>query len=187
MQNTVLTGVCLDRKLARIPGVLDPPDDRWEHWLVHLLWSTSTRTSALAETVLAESPLTLAGLGLLENVNARPGITVAGIARRAPQTQQTLSQIASRLEKLGLVERKLVPGDRGIGLFLTAQGAEVRARAHEATEQFEQSMCAALGKARYERLVRLLEDAEATMSVIGSDSEVFAAHRARSDEPSSAR
>jgi hypothetical protein len=56
----------------------------------HLLWAVSVRTSALGEAALAGTPLTLAGLGLLENVNARPGITIAEISRRAPQTQQAL-------------------------------------------------------------------------------------------------
>src|SRR5918997_3045849 len=100
------------------------PRGHWEHWLVHLLWAVSTRTSALGEAALADSPLTLAGLGMLENVAARPGITIAEISRRAPQTQQALSQIAARLERLGFLERRLAgPGrGRGVGLHLTAGG-----------------------------------------------------------------
>jgi hypothetical protein len=49
----------------------------------------------LGEAALADSPVTLSGLGLPENVNARLGITIAEIARRAPQTQQALSQITA--------------------------------------------------------------------------------------------
>ena len=101
-------------------------EDRWEHWLVHLLWAVSVRTSALGEAALAETPLTLAGLGLLENVNARPGITIAEIARRAPQTQQALSQIAARLDRLGYLERRLAAGGRGVGLHLSPAGARAR-------------------------------------------------------------
>lgn len=135
-------------------------DGRWEHWLVHLLWAVSVRTSMLGEGALTDSPLTLAGLGLLENVNARPGITIAEIARRAPQTQQALSQVAARLEKLGFIERRLADRGqgRGIGLHLTAAGARARASAHDATEAFEAVLAEALGPDRHQRLVELLEE-----------------------------
>ena len=129
---------------------------------MHLLWATSLRASMLGEAALADSPLSFAGLGLLENVNARPGIAVAEISRRSPQTQQALSQIAARLEKLGFIERRVV-GGRGIGLYLTEEGARARASAHEAAEAFEASLVTALGVKRHQRLVRLLEEAEAVI------------------------
>lgn len=140
-------------------------EDRWEHWLVHLLWAMSTRTSALGEAALAGSPLTLAGLGLLENVNARPGITIAEISRRAPQTQQALSQVSARLEKLGFIERRVADRGqgRGVGLHLTPAGAEARRTAHAATEDFESSLAQALGESRHRRLVRLLEEMRGIM------------------------
>jgi DNA-binding MarR family transcriptional regulator len=138
-------------------------EDRWEHWLVHLLWAVSVRTSALGEAALAGTPLTLAGLGMLENINARPGITLAEISRRAPQTQQALSQIAARLEKLGYVERRLAGRGRGVALHLTPAGAEARTSAHQAIEAFETELAVALGAERHTRLVELLEDARATI------------------------
>jgi len=134
--------------------------DRWEHWLVHLLWAVSVRTSGLGEAALADSPVTLAGLGMLENISARPGITIAEITRRAPQTQQALSQIAARLERLGLIERRLSETGRGIGLHLTAGGLRVRAAAHERVEAFEGDLARALGGSRHRRLVKLLEEAQ---------------------------
>ncbi len=134
-------------------------EDRWEHWLVHLLWAVSVRTSALGEAALAGTPLTLAGLGMLENINARPGITLAEISRRAPQTQQALSQIAARLEKLGYVERRLAGRGRGVALHLTPAGAEARTSAHQAIEAFETELAAALGAGRHARLVKSLEEA----------------------------
>jgi DNA-binding MarR family transcriptional regulator len=132
----------------------------WEHWLVHLLWVASTRTSSLGEAALADEPVTLAGLGMLENVNARPGITISDISRRAPQTQQALSQIAARLETLGFIERRL-PGPgrgRGVGLHLTPAGDDARLRAEHAIEAFEAAVAEALGSARHARLVELLEE-----------------------------
>jgi DNA-binding MarR family transcriptional regulator len=114
----------------------------------------------LGEAALVGSPLTLAGLGVLENVNAQPGVTVAEMTRRAPQTQQALSQIAARLQKMGLIERKLVPGTRGIGLHLTDAGLEMRELGHDAVERFESSLADSLGPDRHRRLVVLLEEAE---------------------------
>jgi DNA-binding MarR family transcriptional regulator len=132
----------------------------WEHWLVHLLWVASTRTSALGEAALADGPVTLAGLGMLENVNARPGITISEISRRAPQTQQALSQIAARLERLGFIERRLAaPGQgRGVGLHLTPAGEDARLRAEQAIEEFEAALADALGARRHARLLKLLEE-----------------------------
>lgn len=140
------------------------PDDRWEHWLVHLLWAVSVRTSMFGEAALADGPLTLAGLGLLENVHARPGITIAEIARRAPQTQQALSQIAARLERLGFIERRVAGRGRGIGLHLTDAGARARTHAHAAAEASEAVLAEALGADRHQRLIALLEE---TRAVIG--------------------
>lgn len=142
------------------------PDDRWEHWLVHLLWAVSVRTSALGEAALGDSPLTLAGLGLLENINARPGITITEITRRAPQTQQALSQIAARLEKLGFIERRLNDTGRGIALHLTPTGTDARARAHDTTEAFEAKLASALGQSRHQRLTKLLEDMRAIVDEV---------------------
>ena len=141
-----------------MPGERDDVEDRWEHWLVHLLWANSVRTSALGEAALAGTPLTLAGLGLLENVNARPGITIAEIARRAPQTQQALSQIAARLDRLGYLERRLAEGGRGVGLHLSSAGARARADAHARIERFEGELAESLGASRHARLVALLEE-----------------------------
>jgi DNA-binding MarR family transcriptional regulator len=140
------------------------PDYRWERWLVHLLWAVSVRTSTLGEAALANSPLTLAGLGLLENINAKPGITIAEIARRAPQTQQALSQIAARLEKLGFIERRISDSGRGIALHLSPAGASARAQAHQATEAFEAELANALGATRYQRLTKLLEETRTSLA-----------------------
>lgn len=135
------------------------PDRHWEQWLVHLLWAVSARTTSLGEGALEGSPLTLPGLGVLENVDAQPGVTIAEIARRAPQTQQALSQVAARLEKLGFLERRLAGRGRGIGLHLTPAGAAALAGAQDAVEAFEAGLADALGSERHDRLVALLSEA----------------------------
>src|ERR671913_2179256 len=84
------------------------PDDRWQHWLVHLLWATSARTSLLGEAALGDSPLSFSGLGLLENVSAHPGIAIAEISRRAPPTQQGLNQIPARVGEDRILQRRFL-------------------------------------------------------------------------------
>ncbi len=137
---------------------------RWEHWLVHLLWAVSVRTSAQAEVALSGSPLTLAGLGMLENITANPGITIAQIARTAPQTQQALSQISARLERLGLIERRLADRGRGVALHLTPAGTAAHRQGHDTTEAFEQQLQGTLGPTRHRRLVALLEEMRTVLS-----------------------
>jgi DNA-binding MarR family transcriptional regulator len=70
-----------------------------------------------------------------------------------------VSQVAGRLEKLGFIERRLVRGKRGIGLFITASGASAREEAHATVEAFESWLESELGEQRHRRLVNLLEDA----------------------------
>lgn len=137
---------------------------RWEHWLVHLLWAVSVRTSAQGEAALSGTPLTLAGLGMLENINANPGITIAQIARTAPQTQQALSQISARLERLGFIERRLADRGRGVALHLTAAGSAAYRMGHETTEAFELELKSALGTTRHRRLVALLAEMRTVVS-----------------------
>src|SRR5918995_7511065 len=116
-QEPCLSGSC--DTIGPMPASAQP-DDRWQHWLVHLLWATSARTSLLGEAALGDSPLSFSGLGLLENVSAHPGIAIAEISRRAPHTQQTLSQLAARVGKLGFIERRVVGG--GGGWFFGNEG-----------------------------------------------------------------
>ena len=99
---------------------------------------------------------------------ASTGVTAApAAARRAPQTQQALSQIAARLEKLGFIERRLRNG-RGVGLYLTAAGARARAQGHEAVEAFEAGLAEALGGPRHRRLLKSLEEMRTTLGELES-------------------
>ena len=79
----------------------------WKHRIGHLLWEVETRVSLLGEAGLGDTPLTLPALGLLDMVSLWPGSTVGELSRRTPKTQQAISQIVSRLEKLGYIERRL--------------------------------------------------------------------------------
>jgi DNA-binding MarR family transcriptional regulator len=112
----------------------------------------------LTEAELADTPLTSAGVGILDVVATRPGVTVAEIARRSPKTPQAISQVVQRLEKLGYVERRLAEG-RGVGLHITAAGREVRQQGNEREAAIDEKLRDALGADRYEQLQTLLDEA----------------------------
>lgn len=138
-------------------------DQPWANWVPHLLWEVSTRTALLSDAALAEVDLSSAGIGLLDQVADEPGITIAEISRRLPKTQQAISQNAARLEKLGLIERRLA-GGRAIGLHLTPAGAHAREQGAAAEATFDAEFRDALGAEHYEQLRTLLQHARATVA-----------------------
>lgn len=130
-------------------------------FLAHLLWEVFTRVGALGDARLAEQGLTFAAIGLLESVAADPGITVAGLARQSPKSPQAVSQVASRLEKLGHIERRLGSG-RGVGLYITPSGERLRKQGNAAEARFDDELTALLGD-RAEELRELLAEARARL------------------------
>ncbi|HVW18033.1 MAG TPA: MarR family winged helix-turn-helix transcriptional regulator [Solirubrobacteraceae bacterium] len=134
------------------------PDHPGAHRLGHLLWEVSARTGQLGEAHLAGTPLTYPAIGLLDQIAAQPGVTIAEIARRSPKTQQAISQVAARLERLGYIERRVADG-RSAALHLTEAGDAARTRGNAAEQEFEGRLRAALGADRYERLRALLDEA----------------------------
>jgi DNA-binding MarR family transcriptional regulator len=123
-----------------------------------LLWEVTTYAEMMGEAALAQTPLTLPSSGMLIKVVAEPGITVAEVARRIPKTQQAISQVVARLEKLGLLERRLGPG-RGVGLFATDQGRRMAEEALEREQELEARIQELLGPERHAELRRLLAEA----------------------------
>jgi DNA-binding MarR family transcriptional regulator len=142
-----------------------PDSTDHEDRLGHLLWEVSAYTTALSETALADSPLSHSGIGILNTVAAEPGITVAEIARRSPKTPQAVSQVTARLEKLGLLERRVAEG-RGVALHLTAAGHAEQAKGDGREEAFEQGLREALGAERYDALCRLLGEARTVITAL---------------------
>src|SRR5579875_1802106 len=123
-----------------------------------LLWETTTYVELMGEAALADTPLTLASSGMLANVDAEPGITIAEMSRRIPKTPQAISQLAARLEKLGLVERRLGSG-RGVGLFVTGTGRALAELGREREREHDERLRKLLGSERYDDLSRLLREA----------------------------
>jgi DNA-binding MarR family transcriptional regulator len=120
-----------------------------------LLWEVTTYVELMGEAMLADIPLTLPSSGMLATVLGEPGITVAEMSRRIPKTQQALSQLAARLEKLGFLERRLGSG-RGVGLFVTESGRAMAQRGLGRERELETRIRELLGAERFEALRRLL-------------------------------
>ncbi len=123
--------------------------------LSDLLWEVSAYVELLGEAALADLPITTASSGMLMTVYAEPGITVAEMSRRKPKTQQAISQIVARLEKLGLIERRVKPG-RGIGLHLTGEGRNMAEQAFERERSVDEQLLGILGKKSHDALHALL-------------------------------
>ena len=139
-------------------GLLQSDDQPWRHRIGHLLWEVESRVSLLGEAELKDTPLTLPALGLLDMVSVWPGSTVSELSRRTPKTQQAISQVVSRLEKLEYVERRLGSG-RGVGLYITDAGRIAREQGHRHEEAYERKVLELLGESRFLHLKQMLEEA----------------------------
>lgn len=100
--------------------------------------------TVLAEPVLDDIQLSLPSMGALERIAVYPGITASELARQAFKTQQAVSQVTSRLERLGYIERRLGPG-RGVGLHLTKLGEAALADGTAREAEVDATLVAMLG------------------------------------------
>jgi DNA-binding MarR family transcriptional regulator len=121
----------------------------------HLLWESSARVMLLAEPLLADIQLSLASMGALERIAAFPGITASELARQAFKTQQAVSQVTGRLERLGYVERRVGAG-RGVGLHVTRLGEAALADGTAREAEVDATLQAMLGADDAEQLRALL-------------------------------
>jgi DNA-binding MarR family transcriptional regulator len=125
------------------------------HEVHHLLWECYTLTIPLGDAVFEGTDLSIALSGTLDLIGALPGSTVADIARTGPKTQQAVSQLVSRLEKAGYVERR-VGGGRGVELYLTQSGVAAREEGHRREDLLEEQLRSTLGDETYAQLVEQL-------------------------------
>jgi DNA-binding MarR family transcriptional regulator len=144
----------------------DAPPLSGKDQLNDLLWEVSTYVELMGEAALADTPLTLASSGMLAAVLAEPGITIAEMARRMPKTQQAISQVAARVEKLGLLERRLGAG-RGVGLFVTDAGRAMVETGLSHERELVARLRELLGDERYDELSRLLGESRAILRGAG--------------------
>jgi DNA-binding MarR family transcriptional regulator len=139
----------------------DPPL-RGKDTLYDLLWQVTAYTHLMGEAAFAGTPLTVASGSMLTAVLEEPGMTVAEISRRIPKTQQTISQVVARLEKLGLIERRLGSG-RGVGLHVTDAGREMAQAALALERDLTARLRALLGEERSTALTELLRESRAIL------------------------
>jgi DNA-binding MarR family transcriptional regulator len=130
--------------------------------LYNLLWQVASYTHLMGEEAFAGTPLTVASGSMLIAVMEQPGLTVAEFSRRIPKTQQTLSQVVARLEKLGLIERRLGPG-RGVGLYLTETGQQLAGDAAAREREVNARLRDLLGAERAGTLTELLRESHAIL------------------------
>ena len=76
-----------------------------------------------SKKLLKKSGLTISQLLVLETINRLSGPTIGAVAKEIMLSQATVSNIADRLEKNGLVTRKRIGADkRVVNLILTPLG-----------------------------------------------------------------
>jgi DNA-binding MarR family transcriptional regulator len=121
----------------------------------HLLWETSSRANLMGEPLLANIQLSFPAMGALERIAAFPGITASGLARQAFKTQQSVSQVTNRLERLGYIERRVGSG-RGVGLYVTKAGEAALVDGAACEQEIDSTLQGLLGPEDAERLRALL-------------------------------
>jgi DNA-binding MarR family transcriptional regulator len=143
-------------------GVEEEPDDAWSQRLSHLLWETYARVTLLVDAEFAGSRLTLPAIGALDMIATWPGSTAAELSRHTPKSQQAMSQVVARLERLGYVERRLGTG-RGVGLYITPAGTEARREGHTHERALERRLRQTLGDELCDQLEVLLDRARTAL------------------------
>ena len=111
---------------------------------------------------LGAMDFTPGSFGVLTLIRANPGITQVALAAAFGVDKSTLSPVIVRLEKRGLVRRRVLERDRRCqALYLEASAETVFLAARERVRAFEASVAARLSKGEQRELARLLAKLEA--------------------------
>ncbi|GAA2863763.1 hypothetical protein Acy02nite_72430 [Actinoplanes cyaneus] len=123
-------------------------------------------TQAAKERVLREFAMTPAQQSALAVLSDHDGITAAELARRCAVTPQTMNSTLGRLEQRGLIERRPHPlHGTLIEIRLTAEGAELFARADARVAHLDERLARPLSAQEVATLKTLLDKvAEAARS-----------------------
>lgn len=109
------------------------------------------------DKVLKTLDLTTPQYAVLAQLELRPGISNAALARTSFITAQTMHGIVSNLEKRGLVQRKSdASHGRILCTELTQQGYEVVAQAHDMIRAVETRMLSSVSQEHKVLLEKLL-------------------------------
>lgn len=109
------------------------------------------------DDALRSIDLTTPQYAVLAQLELKPGISNAALAKSSFITAQTMHSIVSNLEKRGLIQRRNDPGHgRILCTELTPQGREVLKLAHNMIHTVESHMLSTVSKEHQELLENLL-------------------------------
>jgi len=110
---------------------------------------------------LGAMDFTPGSFGVLTLIRANPGITQVALAAAFGVDKSTLSPVIARLEKRGLVRRRVLERDRRCqALYLEASAETVFLAVRERVRAFEAGLAARLSKGEQRELARLLAKLE---------------------------
>ena len=92
-------------------------------------------------------------------------VTLTEIARRLQVAKSTMTSVAARIKKAGLVTTHRDPDDgRAVRLRLTPLGRSLEPRCRELAQQIDATICAGLSQRQRDQLRRMLATDTATIS-----------------------
>jgi DNA-binding MarR family transcriptional regulator len=123
----------------------------------YLLKRAQHTLNAAMTDVLREHGATLAQYAVLTALDEEPGLSNAGLARRAFVTPQTMNQVLHDLEQKGWVARRPDPAHaRILQADLTPAGRTVLRACQLAVDAIEEQMLAALAPGEIEQFIATL-------------------------------
>ena len=124
----------------------------------YLLKRAQAALNAAMAGVLREHGATVAQYAVLTALDEEPGLSNAGLARRAFVTPQTMNQVLRELEQKGWVTRHPHPGHaRILQADLTETGHTVLRACHRAADAVEEQMLAPLTPSDRRQLAATLQ------------------------------
>ncbi|HEX7380969.1 MAG TPA: MarR family transcriptional regulator [Nevskiaceae bacterium] len=124
----------------------------------YVLSRLSRVVQRMLEAILRDHGLTLPQYTLLTVLRRRPGLSNAQLARRAYITPQSMQEVLRGLERRGLVQRQLAPGNRRtLRARLTARGERLTEQAESAAAAADEAMLADFTPARRKRFLQSLQ------------------------------
>ncbi len=124
----------------------------------YLLKRAQTALNAAMVGALREHGATLAQYAVLTALDEEPGLSNAGLARRAFVTPQTMNQVLRELEQKAWVTRHPHPAHaRILQADLTEAGRAALRACHQAVNVIENQMLAPLAPADVQQLTAMLQ------------------------------
>lgn len=144
--------------MAPVTETAARPTGRRGQRLTYLVKQLQMAERARMEEVLRPLGVTLQQYTALSLLERREGLSSAQLARRHYVTPQAMHQLVASMERDGLIERRSDEANRRIlRAWLTDHGAELLRSCHEAVDELEGRMLAALTPDEADVFARSLE------------------------------